>query len=153
MKHSFVNLKDELSVMYAEYDSFATFRIVFDEIERFNKHYYDNFFAFNKNTPLKRLERTEQDLIDSFQLRSEFSLLMRKGLHSLPGESDGLPLTRALIGANTNKAYSELSNKEDRLYRYNLVEGRDAALHFTFEFTEKNTNIRFARTSFLSNLS
>lgn len=46
-----------------------------------------------------------------------------------------------------------MSNKEDRLYRYNLVEGRDSALHFTFEFSEKNTSIRFARTFFLSNLS
>ena len=45
--------------MYAEYDSFATFRIVFDEIDRFNQHYYDNFFTINKDTPLKRLERTE----------------------------------------------------------------------------------------------
>lgn len=59
MKHHFVNLRDELQTMYAEYDSFAIFRIVYDEIDRFNKHYYDNFFAFNKDTPLKRLERTE----------------------------------------------------------------------------------------------
>lgn len=36
MKHHFVNLRDELQMIYAEYDSFALFRIVFDEIDRFN---------------------------------------------------------------------------------------------------------------------
>ncbi|CDW75335.1 UNKNOWN [Stylonychia lemnae] len=153
MKHHFVNLRDELQTMYAEYDSFAIFRIVYDEIDRFNKHYYDNFFAFNKDTPLKRLERTEQDLIEAFYLRSEFSLLTRKASHCSQLADDGLPLTRALIGINTNKDYKELANKDERLYKYNLVDQKDSALHFTFEFTEKNTNIRFARTSFLSNLS
>jgi len=62
-------------------------------------------------------------------------------------------LTRALIGINTNKDNKELSNKDERLYKYNQVNKKDSALHFTFEFTEKNTNIRFARTSFLNNLS
>lgn len=33
------------------------------------------------------------------------------------------------------------------------MDGKDSAQHFTFEFTEKNTNIRFARTFFLNNLS
>lgn len=64
-----------------------------------------------------------------------------------------MPLTRALIGSNTNKSYDQLSNKDERLYKYNLVEGKDSALHFTFEFSEKNTNIRFARSYFLTNLS
>ena len=36
LKHQFVNLRDELMHIYSEYDSFATFRIVFDEIDRFN---------------------------------------------------------------------------------------------------------------------
>ncbi len=95
------------------------FRIVYDEIDRFNQHYYDNFFSLNKDTPLKRLERTEQDLIDAFWLRSEFSLLTRKSSHSSLLTDDGLPVTRALIGTNTNKDYKQISNKEDRLYKYN----------------------------------
>ena len=65
-------------MIYAEYDAFAIFRIVYDEIDRFNTHFYDNFFSFNKDTHQKRLERTEQDLIDSFRLRYEFSLLSKK---------------------------------------------------------------------------
>lgn len=64
---------------------------------------------------------------------------------------DGLPLPRTLFGKNSNKAYSELSNKEERLYKHNINDS--SALHFTVEFNEKNTNIRFARTYFLTNLS
>lgn len=153
MKHQFVNLREELQSIYGEYDAFAIFRIVYDEIDRFNQYYYDNFFSLNKDTPLKRLEKTEQDLIDSFWLRHEFSLLTRKASHSAILAEDGLPLSRALIGMNTNKDFDQLSNKDDRLYKYNLADGKDSALHFTFEFTEKNTNIRFARTYFLNNLS
>lgn len=92
-------------------------------------------------------------MIDAFWLRYEFSLLIRKSSHSSVLSSDGLPLTRALIGGNTLKPYEELSNKDVRLYKHNMVEDKDAALHFTFEFAEKNTNIRFARSYFLSNLS
>jgi hypothetical protein len=67
---------------------------------------------------------------------------------------DKLPLPRALIGKNTNKPYEELSNKEDRIYKLNMADNnKEAALHFTIEFTEKNTNLRFARTYFLTNLS
>ena len=109
-------------------------------------------FAFNKDTPAKRQERTEYDLIEAFWLRYEFSLLSKKMGH-VEVKDDGLPLTRVLIGSNSNKPYSELSNKEDRIYKYNLVDNKDGALHFTMEFVEKNTNIRFARTYFLSNLS
>lgn len=105
MKHHVVNVREELKQIYAEYDSFAMFRIVYDEIDRFNQHYYDNFFSINKDTPLKRLERTEQDLIEAFWLRYEFSLLTRKASQSTPLESDDLPLTRALIGTNTNKDF------------------------------------------------
>jgi hypothetical protein len=50
MKHKFHNLRDDLVRIYSEYDSFSVFRIVYDEIDRFNVHYYDNFFAFNKDT-------------------------------------------------------------------------------------------------------
>lgn len=61
-------------------------------------------------------------------------------------------MPRALIGVNSNKEFLELSNKEDKIYKYNQI-NRDSALHFTVEYTEKNTNLRFARTYFLSNLS
>jgi ABC-type long-subunit fatty acid transport system fused permease/ATPase subunit len=36
MKHNFVNVRDELTKIYAEYDAFAIYRIVYDEIDRFN---------------------------------------------------------------------------------------------------------------------
>lgn len=119
MKHQFVNVREELDLMYQEYDSFAVYRLVYDEIDRLNQHYYDNFFNFNRDTPLKRLEcRTEYDLIESFWLRYEFSLLTKKAGHTDAAE-DGLPLPRALFGANTNKAFLELSSREDRLYKLN----------------------------------
>jgi hypothetical protein len=59
MKHHFTNIRDELQDIYSEYDAFAIFRIVYDEIDRYNQHFYENFFSFNKDTPLKRIERTE----------------------------------------------------------------------------------------------
>lgn len=138
--------------MYLEYDSFAVYRLVYDEVDRLNQHYYDNFFNFNRDTPLKRLEcRTEHDLIESFWLRYEFSLLTKKAGH-LEASQDGLPLPRALFGTNTNKGFSEISNKEDRLYKYNAQQ-EDGVQHMTVEFVEKNTSIRFARTYFMSALS
>lgn len=54
MKHSFRNVRDELDQIYTEYDSFSKYRIVNEEIERLTVHYFDNFFAFNKDTPAKR---------------------------------------------------------------------------------------------------
>lgn len=55
MKHSFRNLRDELDQIYMEYDSFSKYRIVNEEIERLNVHYFDNFFSFNKDTIAKRV--------------------------------------------------------------------------------------------------
>jgi len=76
MKHNFYNVRDELDRMYLEYDSFAVYRLVYDEIDRLNTHFYDNFFNFNRDTPIKRLEnRTEYDLIESFWLRYESIML------------------------------------------------------------------------------
>ncbi len=138
--------------MYKEYDSFAVYRLVYDEIDRLNQHFYDNFFSFNRDTPNKRVEcRTEYDLIESFWLRYEISLLTKKAGHSLATE-DGLPLPRTLFGINTNKPFTEVSNKEDRLYKYNQ-QLNDSVQHLTVEFVEKNTSLRFARTYFLNNLS
>ena len=79
--------------------------------------------------------------------------MLSKKIAGIKIEDDMLPLPRTLLGTNSDKAYQEMSNKEDRLYKYNLVNNKNSALHFTFEFVEKNTNIRFARTYFLSNLS
>jgi hypothetical protein len=58
-----------------------------------------------------------------------------------------------LIGKNTNKAVSEVSDPDTRLYKYNYEDQANGALHFTIESVEKNTNMRFARTYFLTNLS
>ena len=158
MKHRFVNLRDELDRMYKEYDSFAIYRMVYDEVDRFNQHFYDNFFALNRDNPAKKRDRTEYDLIESFWLRYEFSLLSKKLGHT-PVEDDGLPLPRTLFGQRTSLPFAELSHKEDRLYKHNLNMQKenggeeDPVLHMTTEFVEKNTNIRFARTYFLHNLS
>ena len=64
---------------------------------------------------------------------------------------DGLPLPRALIGPNTNKDFSEVSDQEKRLYKFNEEGIKDSAMHFTMEYVEKNINMRFARTFFLCN--
>lgn len=58
----------------------------------------------NKDTPQKRIERTEQDLVDAFWLRYEFSLLSKK-IANIKVEDDHLPLPRTLIGVNSNKGY------------------------------------------------
>lgn len=36
MKHGFTNLREEMELIYREYDSFALYRIVYDEIDRLN---------------------------------------------------------------------------------------------------------------------
>lgn len=52
--------------MYKEYDGFSINRMVNDEIDKQAKHYYDNFYAFNKDVPQRRIEKTEKDLIDAY---------------------------------------------------------------------------------------
>ena len=54
MKHNFINVRDELDLLYKEYDAFSKYRIVNEEIERLNSHYFDNFFSFNRDTLQKR---------------------------------------------------------------------------------------------------
>lgn len=75
MNHTFVNVRDALNSVYLEYDAFSKYRIVNEEIERLNAHYFDNWFAFNRDTVQKRMQRTEHDLIESFWLRQEFSYI------------------------------------------------------------------------------
>lgn len=48
---------------------------------------------------------------------------------------------------------SAVSDSETRLYKFNYEDQSNGALHFTLEYVEKNTNLRFARTYFLTNLS
>jgi hypothetical protein len=106
MKHNFKNLRDELDQVYLEYDAFSKYRIVNEEIERLNAHYFDNWFVFNKDTIQKRMQRTEHDLIEAFWLRQEFSFLQKKRADFKAEElDDGLPLSRVLIGRNTIKDY------------------------------------------------
>lgn len=154
MKHQWVNIRDELTIIYKEYDSFSKYRIVNEEIERLNVHYFDNFFNINRDTAQKRQQRTEQELIDAFDARTQYGLLQKKSSDFAPEDSnDGLPATRVLIGKNTGKDYSATSDSEMRLYKFNYEEEKYGALHFTCEFVEKCTNMRFARTCFLTNLS
>jgi len=154
MKHNFMNLREELDNVYLEYDAFSKYRLVNEEIERLNAHYFDNFFSFNRDTIQKRMQRTEHDLIESFWLRQEVSYIQKKKADFKAEQlEDGLPLSRVLIGQNTRKGYAELSDKETRLYKFNYEGNNDSALHFTMEFVEKNTSLRFARTYFLQNLS
>ena len=54
MKHNYKNLRDELDFIYKEYDSFAKYRMVNEELERLNLYFFDNFFAFNRDTATKR---------------------------------------------------------------------------------------------------
>ena len=75
MKHKYVNVRDALNELYLEFDGFSKYRMVNEEIERLNTHYFDNFFSFNRDTPAKRMQRTEMELIDAFRFRYEFSLL------------------------------------------------------------------------------
>ena len=44
MKHSFRQLREELNQIYLEYDAFSKYRIVNEEIERLNVHYFDNWY-------------------------------------------------------------------------------------------------------------
>ena len=64
----------------------------------------------------------------------------------------GLPLPRALIGTNTNKYVDQPSDKEHGLYKYSS-KLHNHALHMTLDYVDISTNMRFARTYFLSNLS
>ena len=154
MKHVFKLIREELNTVYKDYDAFTKYRTVNEEIIRLNTHYFDNFYNFNKDAPAKRTQRTEHDLIESFWLRYKHSLSQRKNIETRDLEdNDGLPLTRVLIGENSNKPFSEVSDTEARMFKFNNIDDKDGALHFTMEYVEKNTNLRFARTYFLSNLS
>lgn len=63
MKHSFRQLREELNQIYLEYDAFSKYRIVNEEIERLNVHYFDNWYNFNKDDTQKKMQKTEHELI------------------------------------------------------------------------------------------
>lgn len=152
MKHRFQCLREQLQKIYMEFDSFSMFRVVFDEIDRLNAAYHNNFYDFNRHPAAKRVTLTESKLCDEFQMRYEFSLLQRKGV-KIELEDDGLPLTRALVGPErTNVGFSEKADKSYSIFKTNNCDGRHTALHMTLEHTEKSTSIRFARTMFLTTL-
>ena len=74
MKHKWSNLRDKFTALYSENDSFSYFRIIFDEIPRFNQTYFDNFFNLNRKPAEKRLEQlTEHNMFDNLFARSEQS--------------------------------------------------------------------------------
>lgn len=56
MKHKWVNLRDKMHAVYKDLDSFSLHRIVFDEIERLNKIFFETFLSFNRHSPQHRLQ-------------------------------------------------------------------------------------------------
>jgi hypothetical protein len=59
MKHKFLGVREQLIKVYAEFDSFSIFSLVFDEIDRLNIAFYETFYTFNHDLPARRLERKE----------------------------------------------------------------------------------------------
>ena len=49
-----------------EFDSFSMFRVVFDEIDRLNVAYHNNFYNFNRYNAAKRVALVESKLCDEF---------------------------------------------------------------------------------------
>lgn len=67
--------------------------------------------------------------------------------------------SRVLIGPErTNASYEEESDKERKIWKLNeetnnkSAYNTDKCLHFTLEYTDVNTGMRFARTMFLTTL-
>jgi len=78
MKHRVVSIRDHLEKIYQELDSFAMFRLVFDQIERLNSACYNNFIRFNRATPFERVSFTELKMVEEFRTRYHFSILFNK---------------------------------------------------------------------------
>jgi len=66
MKHKWSNLRDKLSSIYKDLDSFSLHRIVFYEMTRMNKTFFDSFLSFNRHSPEKRLQSTANQLVQAF---------------------------------------------------------------------------------------
>ena len=55
MKHKFTSIRDQLTRVYSEFDSFSIFSLVFDEIDRLNVAFHEQFYSFNQDIPSKRI--------------------------------------------------------------------------------------------------
>lgn len=97
----------------------------------------------------------EKKLINAFKMDTEFSSLRRKTTTELENDIDELKIpmkARALIGSErTNAGYKEESSENFNIC--NSSESGAPSLHFTIEWTDVNTGMRFARTLFLSTLA
>jgi hypothetical protein len=66
---------------------------------------------------------------------------------------DNLPAPRCLVGPErTNSAFDVLSNKNDKLWKYNNQDGKHSCLHMTMEYSDAETGMRWARSYFLTAL-
>lgn len=151
MKHKFVGVREQLSSVYSEFDSFSIFSLVFDEIDRLNVAFHETFYTFNHDLPARRLERKEQDLVNELLMRHQISVLQKQSSKSdVP--QDGLPATRVLIGpARTESGVEVMSSDKETLYKLNNDDNKKQnCLHLTLEHCEKSSSIRFARTYFLT---
>lgn len=153
MKHKVTVIRDQMEKIYQELDSFAMFRIVFGQIDRLNKACYNNYIRFNMASPYERLSYTELKMVEEFRTRHKFSILFNKSAQ-MPIVDDELPATRALVGPQrTNLEFNEASESVKPLFDFNNDDGKHAALHATVEHCERNSGLRFARTTFLSTLA
>lgn len=78
MKHKVVSIIDSLEKIYQELDSFAMFRLVFDQIERLNRACYNNFIRYNRASAYERQSFTELKMVEEFRTRHNFSILFNK---------------------------------------------------------------------------
>lgn len=66
---------------------------------------------------------------------------------------DTLPEPRLLVGPeHTNAGFDVLSNKNDKLWKYNNSDGKHSCQHLTVEYADAETGMRWARTYFLNAL-
>lgn len=166
MKHRFTSIRDQLWEVYSELDSFSLSKIFVDDTARLNQNYFDNFFNINRHPMMKRIQLTELDLVNAFKMDAEFAALRRKTTTELEASAASLKLpvhSRALVGPErTNASYEVESDAERKIWKLNEDEDKmsrhevyntDRCLHFTLEWTDVNTGMRFARTFFLTTLA
>ena len=81
--------------------------------------------------------------------------MLQKQLNKDEVAQDGLPLPRVLVGPRrTDAAYSEPSSETETLYKLNNDDDKkQSCLHFTLEYCDKASSLRFARTYFLTPLA
>lgn len=147
MKHQLKNTRETMDQIYREYDSFAIHTVIYDEIPKNGHHFYDNFYSLLKDSPQKKFEKSEKDLIEAFILRYEFGMMENIEDHK---REDNFPAPRVLIGPNTNKDNSEFSCDE-QLWKINHGNPDKVPVHMTLEDVERRSSMRFGRTYMLSN--